>query len=42
MTVPYAFGEGKALGILSNKLGRAIYFMLKSKTAFDMEKFFSH
>jgi transposase len=35
-------GEGKALGILSNKLGRAIYFMLKNKKAFEMEKFFSH
>jgi len=34
--------EGKALGILSNKLGRAIYFMLKNKKAFDMNKFFSH
>ena len=35
-------GEGKALGILSNKLGRAIYYMLKNKKAFDMNKFFSH
>jgi transposase len=35
-------GEGKALGILSNKLGRAVYYMLKNKKAFDMDKFFSH
>ena len=34
-------GEGKAPGILSNKLGRAIYYMLKNKKAFDMNKFFS-
>jgi len=35
-------GEGKALGILSNKLGRAVYYMLKNKEAFDMNKFFSN
>ena len=35
-------GEGKALGILSNKLGSAVYYMLKNKKAFDMNKFFSH
>ena len=35
-------GEGKALGILSNKLGRAVYYMLKNKKAFDMDKFFSN
>ena len=34
--------EGKALGILSNKLGRSIYYMLKNKKAFDVNKFFSH
>jgi hypothetical protein len=34
--------EGKALGILSNKLGRAIYYMLKNKQAFDMDKFFGN
>ena len=28
-------GEGKALGILSNKVGRAIYYMLKNKKAFE-------
>ena len=34
--------EGKALGILSNKLGRAVYYMLKNKKAFDMNKFFGN
>ena len=34
--------EGKALGILSNKLGCAIYYMLKNKQAFDMDKFFGN
>jgi transposase len=32
-------GKGKALSILAHKLGRAVYFMLKNKEAFDMEKF---
>ena len=32
--------KGKALGILTHKLGRAIYFMLKNKEAFDMKRFF--
>jgi transposase len=31
--------KGKAIGILTHKLGRAIYFMLKNKEAFSMEKF---
>ena len=30
------------MGILSNKLGRAVYYMLKNKKAFDMNKFFSN
>jgi len=34
--------KGKALGIYTHKLGRAIYFMLKNKKAFDMKLFFSH
>ena len=34
--------KGKALGIYTHKLGRAIYFMLKNKRAFDMNLFFSH
>ncbi len=32
-------GKGKALSILSHKLGRAVYFMLKNKEPFDHEKF---
>lgn len=35
------YNKGKALGILSHKLGRAIYFMLKNKEAFDMQRFFA-
>jgi transposase len=31
--------KGKALSILAHKLGRAVYFMLKRKVAFDMERF---
>jgi transposase len=32
-------GKGKALSILAHKLGRAVYYMLKHKEAFDQEKF---
>lgn len=32
-------GKGKALSILAHKLGRAAYFMLKNKKAFDQKKF---
>ncbi len=32
-------GKGKALSILAAKLGRAVYFMLKRKKAFDIKKF---
>jgi transposase len=32
-------GKGKALSILAHKLGRAVYFMLKRKVAFNMEIF---
>ncbi|WP_457754017.1 IS110 family RNA-guided transposase [Thermococcus sp.] len=32
-------GKGKALSILAHKIGRAVYFMLKNKQAFDMNKF---
>jgi transposase len=32
-------GKGKALTILAHKLARAVYYMLKRHTAFDMEKF---
>ena len=31
--------KGKALSILAQKLGRAVYFMLKRRVAFDMEMF---
>ena len=34
------YNKGKALGIFTHKIGRAIYFMLKNKEAFDMETFF--
>jgi transposase len=36
------YNKGKALGIYTHKLGRAVYFMLKNKRAFDMKHFFSH
>jgi transposase len=32
--------KGKALTILAQKLARAVYYMLKQKVAFDMDKFF--
>ena len=35
-------GKGKALSILAHKLGRAAYFMLKDKKAFDEKRFLSH
>jgi transposase len=31
--------KGKALSILAHKLARAVYYMLKRKTAFDMALF---
>ena len=31
--------KGKALTILAHKLARAVYYMLKRKTAFDVAKF---
>jgi transposase len=36
------YNKGKALGIYTHKLGRAVYFMLKNKRAFDIKHFFSH
>ncbi len=33
--------KGKALSILSAKLGRAVYFMLLRKEPFDQERFFA-
>jgi transposase len=32
-------GKGKTLSILAHRLGRAAYFMLKNRVAFDKEKF---
>ncbi len=32
-------GKGKALAILAHKLGRAVYFMLKNRQGFSMQKF---
>jgi len=34
------YNKGKALGIFTHKLGRAIYFMLKNRESFDMNQFF--
>jgi transposase len=34
-------GKGKALTVLAHKLARAVYYMLKRDTAFDMDKFFN-
>ena len=31
--------KAKALSILAHKIGRAVYFMLARKTAFDLERF---
>jgi transposase len=36
----HKYNKGKALGIFTHKLGRAIYFMLKRKEAFNMKQFF--
>lgn len=36
------FGKGKAIGILSAKLGRAIYQMLSNQESFDEKRFFSN
>ena len=34
-------GKGKALTILAHKLARAVYYMLRRDTAFDLDKFLS-
>jgi len=34
-------GEGKSMSIITHKLGRAIYYMLKRKTVFQPERFYS-
>ena len=36
------FGKGKAIGILSAKLGRAIYQILKNEESFDEKRFFAN
>ena len=36
------YGKGKALSLLAAKLGRAVYWMLRRKEAFDVEKFFQN
>jgi transposase len=33
------YGKSKALSILAHRLGRAAYFMLTRKQAFDMKRF---
>ena len=33
-------GKGKALTILAHKLARAVSYLLKRDTVFDMQKFF--
>ena len=35
------YNKGKALGLFAHKLGRTIYFMLKNKEVFQMQKFLS-
>ena len=32
-------GRGKALAIMSHRLGRAVYYMLKNQMPFDQERF---
>jgi hypothetical protein len=34
------YGKGKALALLSAKLGRGVYWMLRREEVFDAEKFF--
>jgi transposase len=34
-------GKGRALTVFAHKLARAVYYMLKRDTAFDMQKFFN-
>jgi hypothetical protein len=34
-------GKAKALSVLAQRLGRAVYYMLKREKAFDMKEFFS-
>jgi hypothetical protein len=32
-------GKGKALTVLAHKLARAVYYMLRRDTVFDIQKF---
>jgi transposase len=34
-------GKGKALTVLAHKLARAVYYMLKRESVFDMDTFFN-
>jgi len=36
------YGKGKALALLAAKLGRAVFWMLRRKEPFDVEKFFQN
>jgi len=36
------YDKGKALGLLTHKLGRTIFYMLKNREAFSMQKFFNN
>ena len=33
------YGQNKAKGILAHRLGRTVYYMLKTKQVFDIKKF---
>jgi transposase len=39
LTLKNKHGKARALAIISHKLGRAVYYMLKNKKAFDMRHF---
>ncbi len=38
-TLKNRHGKARALAIISHKLGRAVYYMLKNQQAFDIQKF---
>jgi hypothetical protein len=38
---PYFLLTGEAIYLLAAKLGRAVYWMLRRKTAFDVNKLFA-
>jgi transposase len=37
--IEHKHGKGKALSILAHRIGRAVYYMLARKRAFDLERF---